>query len=195
MRPPCFHAYVLVWHFILIYLVHITYILNSECRSAVHLGMTQDIPFLERPDWMANGSPKYKVYCPVTAAERRRRLPANERRSEYQAVAAGEAEEMTEIRSALEMQFDWELHQMTAYMRRLDGEGKTRSGYPRMDPLARDGVEKFATDGSRTPSFGFWFYVAWYNVIVPALSRTFGQVLNVVDRGDLDTLLGTTVMM
>ena len=173
-------------------------ILNCVCRSAVHLGMTEDIPFLERPDWMgSDGKPKFKVYCPVTAAERSKRLTASERRrSKSSEREIDEDTGKTSIRSALELQFDWPLHQMTGYMRRLDGAGGlTRKNNRCMDPLAADGLPKHAVDGSRTPFFGYWFYVAWYNVINPVLARTFGQVLNVRDKDDLDTLLGATVMM
>ena len=85
---------------------------------------------------------------------------------------------------------------MTGYMRRLDGEGGvTRKGYKRMDPLAPDGEPKHAVDGSQTPYFGFWFYVAWYEVIVPVMTKSFGQVLNVRDKEDLETLLAAKVMM
>jgi hypothetical protein len=100
-------------------------------------------------------------------------------------------------RSALEMQFDLELHLMTGYMRRLDGEGQTRRKLKGMDPFATDGEVKFHFDGSLTPYVGFWFYVAWYNVIVPlaVLQKTFGPILSVKDQDDLDELLDTTVAM
>jgi hypothetical protein len=69
----------------------IVFILNSVIWLAVHLGMEKVIPFMERDDWMENGKPKFKVFCPVTQAERKKRLSANERRS-----VAGGAEENKE---------------------------------------------------------------------------------------------------
>ncbi len=97
--------------------------------------------------------------------------------------------------SALDMQFDLELHLMTGYMRRLDGEGRTRRRLNCMDPFATDGEVKFHFDGSLTPYVGFRFYVAWYNVIVPVLQKTFGPILSVKDIDDLEELLDTTVAM
>jgi hypothetical protein len=64
-----------------------------------------------------------------------------------------------------------------------------------MDPMAPDKEPKHALDGSRTPYFGYWFYLAWYNVIVPSLTKTFGPVFNVMDMEDLDALLEAKVMM
>jgi hypothetical protein len=164
---------------------------------AVHLGMDEDIPFMERPAWLdAEGKPKYKIFCPVTLSERVKRLSSVERRAATVTVRSAEVKpDKSELRSALELQFDWALHQMVGYMRRLDGEGKTKKGYKRMDPLAPDDEPKYATDGSRTPFFGYWFYIAWYNVIVPSLVRTFGPVVNVMDMEDLDALLEATVPM
>ena len=83
-------------------------------------------------------------------------------------------------------------------MRRLDGAlagNRTMRGLKYMDPMAPDGAPKHACDGSRTPYFGFWFYLAWYNVVVPSLEKTFGPVLNVLDMDDLDVLLEAKVMM
>ncbi len=60
----------------------------------------------------------------------------------------------TAPRSALELRYDWQLHQMVGYMRRVDGVRKTLvQRLPCMNPLARDGEPDFATDGSRTPFF------------------------------------------
>ena len=161
--------------------------------------MTEDIPFMERPSWMRpDGKPMYKVFCPVAPAEKKKRLSqaANIRRSQGALEDVEEGGRKNTIRSALELQFDWPLHQMTGYTRRLDGEGGvTRKGYKRMDPLAPDGEPTHAVDGSQTPYFGFWFYVAWYEVIVPVMTKSFGQVLNVRDKEDLETLLAAKVMM
>jgi hypothetical protein len=159
--------------------------------------MREDKPFMHRAEWMANGKPKYTVFCPVTPAERLKRQSAPERRrSNSEAVDDAEAEVCkTTLRSALELQFDWELHQMVGYMRRIDGEGQTKKRTFRMDPFAPDGEPKYATDGRATGYFGYWFFVAWNNVLVPSLKSTFGNVLTVLDRDDLANLLGTTVMM
>jgi hypothetical protein len=157
--------------------------------------MTEDIPFMERKDWMQHGQPKYKIFCPVSPAERLKRRPANERRNYKDAVKEGDAGRESMPLSALAQQYDWELHQMVGYMRRLDGSTQTIKKMPRMDPLSPDGEPKHALDGSKTPYFGYWAYVAWYNVFVPALSKTFGPVLHVSDEEDMNTLLGATVMM
>jgi len=166
---------------------------------------------MDRPDWVeADFREAGAEYCPVTAAERLKRLSANERRSkmdeddgqsENESQSGGGDKVKSKARkepmrlSALEMQFDLELHLMTGYMRRLDGEGQTRRNLKRMDPFAPDGEVKFNFDGSLTPYVGFWFYVAWYNVIVPVLQKTFGLILSVKDQDDLDELLDTTVAM
>ena len=158
--------------------------------------MTSDIPFLHRSDWMENGEPLYDTMCPVSAAERLKRLSVSERRSLAAERREGESEgNQSRPLSALERQYDWELHQMVGYMRRLDGATKTIKQLLRMDPLAPDGEPKHALDGSRTPYFGWWTYVAWYNVFVPALTKSFGSVLAVSDEEDLDRLLTSTVKM
>lgn len=166
--------------------------------------MERAVPFMHRDDWMEDGKPKFKEYCPVTPAEKNKRRSAIERRSVSGEFEENEAEQDSRCQtvkkagsapSALELQFDWDLHQMTGYMRRLDGEGLTKRKLKRMDPFARDNERKFAFDGSQTPYFGFWFYVAWYNVIVPALTKTFGPILSVVDQDDLDELLAAKVAM
>jgi hypothetical protein len=83
---------------------------------------------------------------------------------------------------------------MVDYMRRVDG---VRTILVKrllcMNPLARDEEPKYATEGSSTPFFGFWAYVAWYNAFVPVLQKVFGDIVNVLDEGELDTLLGATV--
>jgi hypothetical protein len=121
------------------------------------------------------------------------RLPAGDRRVAKTAGSSNERLAHTSELSALEQQFDWPLHQMVAYMRRLDGAlGRTIRGLKYMDPMAPDKEFKHAFDGSRTPYFGYWFYLAWYNVIVPSLQKTFGPVLNVMDMDDLDDYLMRT---
>ena len=99
------------------------------------------------------------------------------------------------VSSALYSRYDWDLHQMVAYMRRLDGATLTVRQHKRMDPMARIGEPKWAVEGSRTPYFNFWFYVAWDNVFAPALGKAFGQNMRAVDIEDVDDLLGATVMM
>ncbi len=161
--------------------------------------MTFDIPFMERPAWLdEDDNPKYKNFCPVSYTQRLNRLPAGDRRVAKIAGSSDERLAHTSELSALEQQFDWPLHQMVAYMRRLDGAyGKTIRGLPFMDPMApdKDSEAKHAFDGSRTPYCGYWFYHAWYNVIVPSLQKTFGPVLNVMDMDDLEVLLDAKVMM
>ena len=101
--------------------------------------MTVDKPFMERIDWMdADGKCKYRVFCPVAPTAAWRRLRAVERQSREQAKV--EAEDL----SALELQYDRELHEMVGYMRRLDGEfGMTKKKMKFMDPFARDGESKW----------------------------------------------------
>ena len=159
--------------------------------------MTSDRPFMERNDWMHGDTCKYKVYCPVQPAAARKRLSTGEDRH---AVPEDEAEnqQSNDQFSALELQFDWELHQMAGYMRRLDGEyGLTQGKVRCMDPLAPDGDSKWAINGSQTPFFGYWTYVAWYHVFAPVLSKVLGPVVNVADKDseDLNRLLGIQVMM
>ena len=151
-----------------------------------------DKPFMERGDWMdADGKCKYRVFCPVAPTAAWRRLQAVDRRQSRE-QAKVEAEDL----SALELQYDRELHEMVGYMRRLDGEfGMTKKKMKFMDPFARDGESKWATDGSQTDFFGFWAYDAWYNVFAPVFSKIFGQVVNVSDKDDLQRLLQTEVMM
>jgi hypothetical protein len=159
--------------------------------------MTDDVAFLERPAWLdEDGKPKYKTFCPVSSSQRFNRLTASDKKVARFAGSADERFANSSELSALEQQFDWPLHQMVGYMRRLDGAlGKTIRGLKYMDPMAPDKEPKHAMDGSRTPYFGFWFYLAWYNVVVPSLQKTFGPVLNVMDMDDLEELLEAKVMM
>jgi hypothetical protein len=159
--------------------------------------MTDDVTFMERPAWLdEDGSPKYKTFCPVSYNQRLSRLPPGDRKIVKTQGTCDERLEHTSELSALEQQFDWPLHQMVGYMRRLDGAlGRTVRGAKFMDPMAPDKEPKHALDGSRTPYFGFWFYLAWYNVVVLSLQKTFGSVLNVMDMDDLEVLLDAKVMM
>ena len=45
---------------------------ESLCFRAEHLGMTQDIPFLQRADYMQNGVMKYEVFCPLTEGAKKK---------------------------------------------------------------------------------------------------------------------------
>jgi hypothetical protein len=158
--------------------------------------MTDDVAFLERSAWLdEDGNPKYTTFCPVSYSQRFNRLSPGDRKVVKLGTSDERFSNSSEL-SALEQQFDWPLHQMVGYMRRLDGAlGKTIRGLKYMDPMAPDKEPKHALDGSRTPYFGFWFYLAWYNVVVPSLQKTFGPVLNVMDMDDLDVLLEAKVMM
>jgi hypothetical protein len=153
--------------------------------------MTQDIPFMERRDWLdADGKCKFKLFCPVSATVVAKRVRATQRPNAGKAI--NDAEEL----SALELQYDRELHEMVGYMRRLDGAfGLTKKQMRVMDPLATDGDVKWSIDGSQTDFFGYWAYDAWHKVFAPVLSKTFGQVVNVSDKEKLMNLLGAEVMM
>ncbi len=153
---------------------------------------------MERKDWIEeNGKPFCKSFCPVSATEKSRHLKASERKSLSKDLQdSGEEDSESTEKSTLELRYDWQLHQMVGYMCRLDEAKKsiwTRTQC--MIPLARKGQPKFITDGSRNPFFGFWFYVGWYEVIVPVLQRMLGEVVNIKDEEELDKLLGATVMM
>ena len=98
--------------------------------------MPEKKAFMEREEWMVDGKMGFKTYCPVSekaeAASRGKR----------KAVAISVADR--DARSVLETHFDEELHQMTGYMRRLDGAyGKVKGGNPVMDPFAPDGAAKW----------------------------------------------------
>ena len=158
--------------------------------------MADDQAFMYREDWLGqNGEPFCKVFCPVSATERLKRLTGNDKR---QFVADTDEEEFRSNAmqiSALRYRYDWDLHQMVAYMRRLDGATKTLTLQKRMDPMERMGVAKWRTDGSKTSFYGYWTFVAWDNVFTPILTKSFGASVAVMDEEDLDELLGATVMM
>ena len=170
---------------------------NDDVRipPAGHLGMSDEKAFMEREDWLDNGEPFSKVFCPVSAAERAKRLKGQEKRDFVAGQEEGEMESNAMVSSALYSRYDWDLHQMVAYMRRLDGATLTVRQHKRMDPMARIGEPKWAVEGSRTPYFNFWFYFAWDNVFAPALGKAFGQNMRAVDIEDVDDLVGAKVMM
>jgi hypothetical protein len=170
---------------------------NDDVRipPAGHLGMSDDDVFMEREDWLENGEPFSKVFCPVSAAERGKRLKGKEKREFLAGHEEGEMISNAMVPSALYSRYDWDLHQMVAYMRRLDGATQTVRQHKRMDPMGRLGDDKWAVEGSRTSFFNFWTYVAWDNVFAPILGKAFGQDMRVVVIEDVDDLLGATVMM
>ena len=139
---------------------------------AGHLGMADDQVFMYREDWLDNGEPFSKVFCPVSATERAERLKGKERRDFVAGQEEGEMESDAMHASAFFSRYDWDLHQMVAYMRRLYG----------------------ATQ-SRTSFFNFWTYVVWDNVFFPVLGKAFGQNMRVLDVEDVDDLVGAKVMM
>jgi hypothetical protein len=167
--------------------------LKPRFFDAAHLGMDQDIPFLNRPAWRKPNSEegRYLVLCPLSAATEKRRASKASQTPGMSAVNAISRNE----KSALFHQYDLELHQMIAYMRRLDGAGKSSKGRKCMDPFAPDGAEKWSTFGGKIPLFGYWAYVAWENVFCPVFSKSFGQIVSVTDQRSLERLLGAEVMM
>ena len=167
--------------------------LKPRFFDAAHLGMDQDIPFLNRPAWRKQNSEegRYLVLCPLSAAtEKRRASKANQTpgMSARSSISRNE-------KSALFHQYDLELHQMIAYMRRLDGACKNSKGRKCMNPFAPDGAEKWSTFGNKIPLFGYWAYVAWENVFCPVFSKSFGQIVSVTNQRSLERLLGAEVMM
>jgi hypothetical protein len=157
--------------------------------------MSDEKAFMEREDWLDNGEPFSKVFCPVSAAERAKRLKGQEKRDFVAGQEEGAMESNAMVSSALYARYDWDLHQMVGYMRRLDGATLTVRQQKRMDPMGRIGEAKWATGGSKTSFYGYWTFVAWDNVFAPALGKAFGQNMRAVDIEDVDDLLGATVMM
>ena len=152
---------------------------------------------MARPDWRKSGvntdQCRYLTFCPLSKATEKRR--ASKARTSS-GVSAESPPFSIDEKSALAQQYDRELHQMVAYMRRLDGAYPPNSkGRKCMDPFAADGANKWATNGSRTPLFGFWAYYAWEHVLGVAFSHAFGTIFTVTDRRSLRRLMGAKVMM
>ena len=152
---------------------------------------------MARPDWRKPGVKPYQcrylTFCPLSKATEKRR--ASKARTSS-GVSAESPPFSIDEKSALAQQYDRELHQMVAYMRRLDGAYPPNSrGRKCMDPFAPDGAGKWATNGSRTPLFGFWTYYAWEHVLGVAFSHAFGTIFTVTDRRSLRRLMGAEVMM
>ena len=64
-----------------------------------------------------------------------------------------------------------------------------------MDPFAADGAGKWATNGSKTPLFGFWTYYAWDHVLGVAFSNAFGTIFTITNQKNLQQLMAAEVMM
>ncbi len=150
--------------------------------------LVQDKPFMERDEWMLNGARIFNTYCPVS--EKAEAASCGKRKS---APSASDYER--DDRSVLESHYDTELHQMTGYMRRLDGAYGMVKGANCMDPFAADGEQKWSIDPEKTPLFGFWMYEAWEHVFAGIFSKMWGSVMQVTNQKGVDALLGAEVMM
>ena len=161
--------------------------------------MKQDIPFLERADYMQNGVKKYDVFCPLTEGIQKKQLgkPRSKRpQAEQGADPEPEPEPSAKQVSALYQQYCPELHKMIGYMRRLDGAyPNTSRGFKVMDPLAPDGEPKLAVEGRRTPYFGWWAFYAWEEVFYPVFVKIMGSIVLVNDEEDVDALCEAEVMV
>ena len=163
--------------------------------NAEHLGLEPEKAFLDRPDRFKPGTEKgrYVTFCPISAATEKRRA-AKSRLSP--GVSSTSPPFSRDEKSALALQYDLELHQMVAYMRRLDGAYPPDSrGRKSMNPFAPDGAGKWATSGSKTPLCGFWTYYAWEHVLSVVFSSAFGTIFTVSDPKSLKRLLTAEVMM
>ncbi len=159
------------------------------------MGLAADTAFLNRPDWIKSGNEagQYLTFCPISTATEKRRSAKSK---QSPGVSADSPPFTTEEKSALAHQYDIELHQMVAYMRRLDGAYPPNSrGQKSMDPFAPDGEKKWVTSGSKTPLFGFWAYYAWEHVLSVVFSSSFGTIFTVTDQKSLQRLLAAEVMM
>ena len=82
---------------------------NDDVRipKAGHLGMPDEKAFMERDDWLGqDGEPFCKVFCPVSASERSKRLKGNERRAFAAALEDGEEGSNAMSSSALALKYD-----------------------------------------------------------------------------------------
>jgi hypothetical protein len=150
---------------------------------------------MERPSWINEdtGKSRWLTFCPTSVAVEKRRKFRSKQTPGVSSVSPTFA--VTE-KSALDHQYDMELHQMIAYMRRLDGKLPPNSrGQKVMDPFAPDGASKWCTSGSKTPLFGFWAYYAWDNVFSELFSSAFGRIFKVTNQMELRQLLDAKVMM
>ena len=156
--------------------------------------MEPDTAFLDRPDWILPGSDKgrFATFCPISTATEKRRAAKAKTTPGVNSVSP---EFTTDEKSALALQYDLELHQMVAYMRRLDGSAPPNSrGQKMMRPFAADGESKW-TAGSNRPLCGFWAYYAWDHVLSVLFSAAFGTIFSVKNEKTLRQLLNAEVMM
>jgi hypothetical protein len=150
---------------------------------------------MTRPDWRKPGTSvcRYATFCPINLTTEKRR-PAKAKQTPGVSPISPTGVTADE-KSALAHQYDMELHQMVAYMRRLDGAlPPNAKGQKVMDPFAPDGDSKWCT-GTTTPLFGFWAYYAWEHVLSGLLSSAFGTIFKVTNQRTLKALLGAQVMM
>jgi hypothetical protein len=162
------------------------------------LGLDVDLAFLDRPDWQKPGPDagrRFQLFCPLSAVTEKRRVSKSKQSSQVSAVSPPFS---IDEKSALAQQYDLELHQMVAYMRRLDGAyALSPQGEKCMDPFARDGESKWTVvNGSKIPPlFGFWGYYAWEHVLGVVFSSSFGSIFTVSDARGLKELMAAEVMM
>ena len=153
--------------------------------------MPENKAFMEREEWMVEGKMGFNTYCPVSV---KAEAASCGKRAKPEAMISVSYDR--DARSVLETHYDAELHQMTGYMRRLDGAyGKVKGGRPVMEPFADDGAAKWDIDPDDTALFGFWFYEAWHNVFSLFFSSIWGSIMQVISEARLDALLGAEVMM
>ena len=146
--------------------------------------MPENKAFMEREEWMVEGKMGFNTYCPVSA---KAEAASCGKRAKPEAMISVSYDR--DARSVLETHYDAELHQMTGYMRRLDGAyGKVKGGRPVMEPFADDGAAKWDIDPDDTALFGFWFYEAWHNVF----SLFFSQHMGIHYASDLRSPVGCT---
>ena len=154
---------------------------------------------MDRPDWIKPGPDagrRFQIFCPLSAVTEKRRVSKSKQSS--QVSADGPPGDLVGEESALAQQYDLELHQMVAYMRRLDGAyAPSPQGEKCMDPFAPDGESKWAVvNGSKIPPlFGFWAYYAWEHVLGVVFSSSFGPIFTVSDARGLKELMAAEVMM
>ena len=78
---------------------------NDVCiPPAGHLGMSDEEAFMERENWLGqDGEPFCKVFCPVSASERSKRLKGKELRQFVAGLDVGEIESDAMHSSALQV--------------------------------------------------------------------------------------------
>jgi hypothetical protein len=150
---------------------------------------------MDRPDWRRPGTSvsRYVTFCPISLTSEKRRCAKAKQTPGVSPISLTGV--TADEKSALFHQYDMELHQMVAYMRRLDGALPPNSkGQKIMDPFAKDGDSKWCT-GTTTLLFGFWSYYAWEHVMSGLLSSAYETIFKVTNQKSLKALLGAQVMM